>query len=514
MKDAIARYEQMLQAKWAVPPYAQLAAARAYLYERQPEKARDIYAAALPHEPGNVQSRVRYVYALLESEEYGVAYQQIDQLSASTNEWINPEYVQIRNPNPDYTLVQLTGATIRTYTDRPEDGQVRLESLAQRAPYNSEIRATLASTYDLRGWHHRAEDDLAWLRAVDPADVWIKVGLFESRMALGDYRGAEPEFEGALQSVPEERAVQKAQREWQTHNLSELTVDARVGKSTAGDNVSPFGDRERTFDAHLYSAPLAYDWRFFVHGQSASATYSGVNVARPAAGGGAEYRVRDLTLTGEVLNIGKTGSGGLVSGDYHVGEHLSIDAGAEKNSLSAPLRAYETGVTADNISGGVTYRWNESRSVNLSADRMNLSDHNLRLAAGVSWTERLVTGPVYKLDVTPEYYASKNSLQSPLIRYFNPIRDHFAGLTLRNEFTQINRYERSLRHEFKLVMGSYTQEPFARRKVLNAVEGKYEAIYSLDDRLKLRLGAGRSIHPYDGVTVAENFATASADWMF
>jgi biofilm PGA synthesis protein PgaA len=512
MTEAISLYEKILDKKWAIPPYVHLYAAAGYLHERQPEKARDIYAATLPQYPKSQDGKIGYVYSLLECEQYDEAYSQADKMSAETTEWLNPQAPEIRQPNPAYIRAQILSALIRSYTDRFAEGQARLELLAQRAPHNTEIRQALAMTYGMRGWHHRAEEDVDWLSAADPSNVNIKLRLFENRKAMGDYRSAEQSLMAAVRSMPEEQAVQKAQHEWGTHNLHELRVDARYGQSAGGvASAAPNGTRESVIDARLYSAPYDYDWRYFAHSQRASAAFPGINVSKTTAGGGAEYRVRDLTLTAEVLNIGHLGTGLTVGGDYRMGDHWSINGLAESNSSSVPVRAYVDHVAARNYQLGAAYRWHESRTLNMVASQMGFSDGNQRRAMDVSWTERLLAGPAYKLDTSLEYYASRNSSQSTLINYFNPAADGFVGVSLRGEWVQFHQYEKSFKHVLNIGAGNYSQRNFASGEVSTL---HYEQILQTGDHLELRYGLGRTAHPYDGQRVTANFVNLSANWMF
>lgn len=512
MAEATSLYEKLLEKKWTIPSYVHLYAAAAYLQQRQPEKARDIYAAVLPQSPNNQDGQIGYIYALLECEQYEEAYRQVDKMSAETAEWLNPQSPGIRQPNSAYTRAQILSALIRSYTDRFAEGQARLELLAQRAPHNTEIRQTLAMTYGMRGWHHRAEEEVEWLSAADPASVNLRLRLFENRQALGDYRGAEQSLKAAVRLMPEEQAVQKAQHEWEGHNLHELRVEARYGRSTGGVTGAALnGSRESVVDARLYSTPHDYDWRYFAHSQWVSAAFPGVAVSKSTVGGGVEYRVRDFTLTGEALNVGHLGAGLTMGGEYRMGDHWSINGMAESNSASAPVRAYADHVKANNFQLGATYRWHESRSLNVVAGQMGFSDGNQRRTVDAAWMERLLTGPVYKLDATLEYYASRNSAQSKLINYFNPASDAFAGLSFRGEWVQFHRYEESLKHVVRIGAGNYSQQSFASSAVTTL---QYEQILQTSDRLELHYGLGRTAHPYDGQRVTTNFVNFSANWMF
>lgn len=509
MPEAIALYEFMIEKQWDIQPYVQIAAATAYLDEQQPEKARALYESALLKDPENFEGRIGNIYALLESEQYNEADKQIDQLAADTNEWIYPQFPAIREPNPAYLQAQLTSALIRSYTNRLSEAENRLQLLALRAPNNTEIRQGLASTYNSRGWPRRAESDLQWLNAAQPVNVWTKLGLFENRMAVGDFRNAEPQLNDAAHLAPEENSVRKALRKWETHNLPELTVESEIGKSN--DSNSPNGSHDVQIDAHLYSRPLNYGWRAFVHTQLAQSTFSDLTANRNTVGGGVEYRTRDLNAKSEILNIANSGIGYALGGDYHIDDHWIINGLAENKSLSAPVRAYADGVTARNFQVGGEYRWHESRNVSLNINQMNFSDGNQRNAVDVFWTEGLLASATYILDSTVEYYASRNSSQSTQINYFNPISDRQVGITLRNEWMQFRRYEKSLKHVLSIGAGNYAQKNFATGSVVII---QYELQYSPSDRLQLHFGIGRTLHPYDGARDSSDAFTFGADWRF
>lgn len=510
MPEALALYEKMVDKQWPVQPYVKMAAATAYLEERQPEKARDLFAAALLADPNNVAGRTGYIYALLESGQYKDADRQADQLAADTNEWLNPKFPAIREPNPAYSRAQLTSALIRSYTNRLAEAESSLQLLASRAPNNAEIRHALAATHNSRGWPRRAEKDLKWLHAAQPPNVWTKIGLFENRMAAGDFRGAELQLNDAILLEPEEKFVQKVQRGWGTHNLRELAVETTFGRSTDG-GVTPNGSREFLVDARVYSSPIGYNWRTFLHAQFARTEFPALPASRNAAGGGVEYRSRNFSATGEARNVGNSGAGFALGAGYRPDDHWHFDGSAESKSLSAPVRAYADRISASNYQLGGGYRWHESRDVGLTVGQMNFSDGNRRNSAGASWMEGLLRGATYTLDTTVEYYASRNSSHSTLINYFNPASDRHVGISLKNEWLQFHRYEKSLKHILIVGAGNYAQQGYASGGVTNI---KYEQLYSFSDRLKLRYGIGRTVHPYDGIRVSVDAVTFGAGWRF
>ena len=511
-KEAIALYEKMQEKKWSIPAYVRMYAAASYLNDQQPEQARNLFATTLPQDPGNQNGRIGNIYSLLESGDIDAAYLEADRLAAETNEWLNPDYPGLRQPNPAYIRAQVTSAMVRSYTDRLQEGQDRLELLARRAPHNADIRRSLSATYGLRGWHHKAEDDLAWLSEADPADTDTRLRLFENRKNLGDFRGAEQALKSASQNMPEEPSVKKSERNWATHNLHELVVDFKYGRGSEGNSgTAPGGNHESAIDTRLYSAPYNYDWRYFAHSQIASTTFPGLTVTRRAIGAGAEYRIRDFSMSGELINIGRNGTGINLDGDYRIDDQWSVNGKLESKSLSTPIRAYPDNITANNLQLGTTYRWHESRSLSVYSSRMKFSDGNRRTALDASWVERIISGPVYKLDTNLEYYASRNSASSASVNYYNPARDHYLGLAFRNEWLQFRKAEKSLRHSLVIGLGNYSQQYFASGKVISL---QYEQTYRPDDRLEFRYGAGHTKHPYDGAPYSENFLNLTMNWMF
>jgi len=509
-KEAIALFEKMLEKKWPIHAYVQSAAADAYQDQHQPETALALFDASLKQEPNNFWGKIGRIYALLDSEHYQQAYESADQLAAETPEWTNAEYPDIREPNSAYIHAQLLSARIRAYTNQQSVAETKLQSLAIRAPANTEIRHALAATYSSRGWPRRAEDDLEWLYAAEPTNLWTKLGLYENRVAVGDYKAAEVMLDEVTTLAPDEKAVQRARRDWQTHNLRELVVDSRFGQSSDLVGASP-NSHESVIDAHLYASPIESDWRPFLHTQITRGSLPGLSVSKIALGAGTEYQLRDLNLRGELLKVGDSGLGYALKGGYRIGDHWHINAGLDQKSLATPIKAYADGVTASNLQLGGGYRWHESRDIYASLNQMTLSDGNTRNATDIFWTERWFAKPTYTLSSVVEYYTSQNSSQSPLISYFNPISDRYIGATLRNEWMQFHHYQSSLTHTLSIGLGNYSQQNFSTGQVKSI---SYELSYTHHDRLNFRAGVSRSEHPYDGVVDVANNFTLGMRWRF
>jgi biofilm PGA synthesis protein PgaA len=175
------------------------------------------------------------------------------------------------------------------------------------------------------------------------------------------------------------------------------------------------------------------------------------------------------------------------------------------------MRAYYDNVTANSYQIGTVLSWNESRSLNLSTNQMGFSDGNQRNVIDASWLEGWISGPVYKLHSILEYYSSRNSSQSLLINYFNPINDRYVGLTLQNEWLQFQRFDQSLKHIVRVGAGNYIQDTFGSGPVINI---QYEQSYKRNDRIEFHYGLGHTEHPYDGANVVANYITFGSNWIF
>ena len=173
------------------------------------------------------------------------------------------------------------------------------------------------------------------------------------------------------------------------------------------------------------------------------------------------------------------------------------------------MQAHLAGINARHGLGEIVWRAHESRSAAVSLDRFAFSDGNRRDVAQARWTERVIAGPVYKLEITAGLYASKNSLTGA--PYFNPVSDVSPTLEFANEWLQWRRYTRAFRHRVVVMVGDYRQQGFGTQPVAGA---RYEQEWTADDRLTLRYGVGRSRHPYDGVQTVRNYAYFSLNWRF
>jgi biofilm PGA synthesis protein PgaA len=506
MRDAVALYEAMAKRPEPMPAYTQSAAASAYLYLQQPERSRDLYRQALAADPANVDNQLGLFYALAESEDHAGALAQIEKIAAATPTTINAYSPATIQPNPATIRVQTARAMAPLLANRPGEAWERMAKLHAQAPQNMEAATAYGSTMRARGWPRLAEQQLRWSLAIDPYDSGALGERAGALLEMRDYRNAEAALASARAAGAEDGRVIRAGRLWDVHNLRELNVEAGFGRSAGG----PTGNRDFSIDAHLYSQPLSYNYRAFLHLYSGQGTFDTGTGRLERGGVGLEYRSTNYVASAELtqdLNRSKTGVAASLA--WMPNDFWTLRGLVDTNTTDTPMQARLAGVDAKRYGAEAVWRAHESRSAALGVDRIDFSDGNKRDIVQARWTERVIAGPVYKLEITPSIYTSRNS--SSTAAYFNPSRDLAPSVEFVNEWLQWRRYTNAFRHRLALSVGNYQQQNFASGYTAGA---RYEQEWTADDRLILRYGIGRSLHPYDGVRVARNYAYVSLNWRF
>jgi biofilm PGA synthesis protein PgaA len=393
------------------------------------------------------------------------------------------------------------------FANRAGEAEERMQALSDAAPYNTEIRTDFASTMRARGWPRLAEQELRWTLAVDPDNGGALGERAGALLEMRDYRAAESALALAQAVDAEEGRVVRATRLSEVHDMRELIVDGTYGRSSGG---GPAGTQDYAVDTLLYSSPFDYNYRAFAHDYSAEADFDNGTGHRNRIGAGLEYRSTLITASGELshgFNDVVTGAAAALA--YTPNDYWTLRGALDTSSNDTPLQASLAGIDARSASAETVWRASESRSAALSFERMDFSDGNQRNIAQARWTERVIAGPIYQLEVTGGLYTSHNSLDNA--PYFNPSRDFSPTLEFANEWLQWRRYTRAFRHRLVVDVGNYHQQGFDTGPVYGA---RYEQEWEADDRLTLRYGVGRNLHPYDGLQTATNYGYINLNWKF
>src|SRR5690606_31803780 len=130
--------------------------AAAYLYERQPEKAGDIYSD-LEQGTGsfdnaltsfNIEEGLYYSYA--ESEQFGDAQDVLEKAYPRYKPWLYYKGQEARVPNALYLQNRQLDAAARLAADDTSAAHRLFAEMVSEAPNHTALRADLATTYRAR----------------------------------------------------------------------------------------------------------------------------------------------------------------------------------------------------------------------------------------------------------------------------------------------------------------------------------------------------------------------------
>ena len=499
MQELVERYEALRAEGVVLPNYILSNVASAYLYLRQPEQARALYAQSLKihSEAGNNaawhQDELGLYYSLLEAEDWDGARAVALAAQARQPIWRWESDSPERKPNAMRLSTDSLVAQHAAFANDTPEAQQLFDAMVSAAPHNTELRTSRAGVLAVRSLPRAAEQELKLAETLAPRARSVELGQGSTALALQEWRQAELLSQDLLARYPEHRGVQRLGREWQVHNMAELKVDGYRGLR-AGSVVS--GESERGLDAVLYSPPLAYDWRIFGGAGQASTRFDEGQARYRWQRAGAQWRVRDLQLEGE-LSSNRYGLGARTGASltlaYDIDDHWQVGAGLASHSRAAPLRALLHGIHVNRADLSLRWRADERREWSLGLSPSRFSDGNQRTEAVLQGSERLYAAPRWWLDGLLELAASRNSQEGG--PYFNPGSDASALASLRATHILYRHYQTVWQQQLTLGLGSYQQQGFGSGAI---TAWSYGQRLRHNDVLELGASLAALSRPYDG----------------
>ncbi len=508
MRDAVALFELLFQSDHTIPAYGKRAAANAYLYLEQPRQALALYEAADALDPKDVIGLFGQFHALVENERHLDAIAFMDRMSEALPRRIGAWSDPTTRDNPDYVSAQVARVNARTYADDLENAERMIRELRRAAPASHEVRLANAALDMARGRPRLADAELQSVIQHEEDNAGAHAERVTALLEVHEFRAAERGVAEARLRRPEDKRTQRALRHLDIHNSPELVVEASRGLSRGN---APGGTQDLSIDSFLYSSPIDYRWRAFGHLHLAEAKYEAGDVAWHRRGVGAEYRVRDWRLTGEVTgNLSGGGEvGGTIAARWWANDYWNVAGSIESQSNAVPLQARQANVSGNRAAVELVYRAHESRSFDITFGAMEFSDSNRRQTLSGSWNERWVSGPRLKLNTTLSAYTSRNSLDGTA--YFNPGDDASLSGATTLEWVTWREYTRSLTQRFTALAGTYSQRGLSAGPIWS---GEYEHVLKWNERFEARYGLSRTVHPYDGRQTGRNALHFGLNWRF
>lgn len=498
MREVVEEYTA-LAAEGPVPAYALTDVASAYLYLREPERAREIYAQSLQasasggDEDARLEDELGLYYALTESEVFGEASRVSRAAYERQPVWHYPQGVQTRTPSDRRLTVERLAALERLYANDTRAAQAAFDGLVAKAPNNTGLLTAQAQVLRARELPRASELVLKLAETLEPRDRSVETGQGFTALELQEWRQAQLLRDDMVQRFPEDLSALRLDREWKVHNKAELQVNGYHGLKS---NNPVTGSRDRGLEAVLYSSPIAYHWRAFAGGGQAASRFEDGAVHVSWLRGGAQWRGRDLTVEAEVsanrYGFGTKPGAGLTV-DVDINDHWQVGGGLAYRSREAPLQALQNNIHTNRLDTYVRWRADEQREWRLGLSPSRFSDGNQRQELSLQGRERLYTQPRYWLDGLVDVSASRNSREGA--PYFNPEADTSVLPALRLTHILHRRYETVWEHHLTVGAGRYAQRGFGGGAVLM---WEYGHRFRTNDVFEVGASIGSLTRPYDG----------------
>lgn len=498
MREVVEEYTALV-AEGPVPAYALSDVASAYLYLREPERARELYAQSLQSnvesgdEDARAEDEVGLYYALMESEVFGDASRVSRGALERQPVWYYAEGVQTRTPSDRRLTVERLAALERLYANDTRAAQAAFDGMVAKAPNNTGLLTAQAQVLRARELPRASERVLKLAETLEPRDRSVELGQGFTSLDLQEWRQAHLLRDDMVRRFPEDLTTLRLDREWQVHNKAELQINGFRGLKS---NNPITGSRDHGLEAVLYSQPIAYHWRAFAGAGQASSRFEDGSVRFSWLRGGAQWRGRDLTVQGEVsasrYGFGTQPGAGLTV-DYDLNDHWQIGGGLAYRSREAPLQALQNDIHANRLDTYVRWRGDEQREWRLGLSPSRFSDGNHRLELLLQGRERLYTQPRYWIDALVDVSASRNSREDA--PYFNPRSDIGLLPALRATHILHRRYETVWEHHLTVGAGHYAQRGFGGGAMFM---WEYGHRFRTNDVFEIGASIGGLARPYDG----------------
>lgn len=496
--------------------------AQSALHLEKPDVAISVLQPLMSKKTKDANARTMLFYAQLEAEQFGEARKTIDALVADEKPWLYGKSSRVTNANWNRENADYNSIMLDAWGNRLEQAQHSIEQYQARAPFNADLRSAVGQVYQLRGWPRRAEDWQHEALHVTPELYNGWAGVVGSRMDLYDFPAVEKITQKLVQEHPELKSSETLQEDWNVHNMQELSMNFSVGHSQiiddaeAGSNSSGAnGSRDLDVDAWWYSKPIDYQYRAFFHTSSQTGTFEEGDGQIDRYGVGLEQRdqMGDVAYRNTVeLNRSYASDadvGLALTTEWQLDDYWSIDGAVETFSAQLPVRAYNAGVTAHSVNGGVRYRVNEGEYYRAGLAYVDFSDGNQRWMLNAQGYQVVWSNPHHQLAILESIYSSMNTEENTL--YFNPESDLDAGVAVEYQGILQRHYDFEFRHTLLMGVGAYTQNGFGTDPTAQML---YRHNWKRDKTLEWHYGIGFNYHPYDGNQEFRSSAFGGFVWRF
>lgn len=499
MRELVQEYESLLGEGTDIPVYALPQVASAYLYVRQPEQSAQIYeqliaSGYLRENPvKRLQQDQGLLYAYADQGNTALAQHMAPVLASQYQPWLYMKGEKRQIPNASYLDAQHLVTMMDLYANATVQAQQRLQRMVELAPNNNNLRTDLAQLYRARGWPRLAEQELQIAQTYTPRALNVEIGQGFTALELQEWQQARALSADTLARFPEDLRSQRLARLWDVHNMAKFQL---TGYKSLSDNNPASGGRDVGIEATVYSQPLADNWRVFAGAGHRSARFVEGKGRHNFARLGLEWRSRDWTMAGEVVDHhfghgNRTGMGLRI--DYSINDIWSVQAGGQWRSRDTNVRALHHNITSNELSVGVRWRPSERSAWQLTATPSDFSDGNRRWDVLLAGQQRLWTRPTWFVDGGLEVFATRNRRSD--VPYYSPRREYSVLPSLSLHHTLKRRYETAWTQHLGIGAGVLHQHGFGSGAITSVSYGQR---FQTNDVLELGATLSHLSRPYDG----------------
>lgn len=507
MKETVKLYETLLESGLEIPDYGKIQAADAYLYLSRPQKAREIYQDLFKRNPGHFNTGLSLFYGYLETEQYKKAGDHIKKIAREQPEWFHIKGSRVYSDNPRKLSADTTAIMFEGYARRLRKAQAQMETKLAMAPYNRDLRANLAKLYLWRGWIRKAIRQFNLTLAQEPDHMDARIWRTHASLDYHKYDEAIEPVHKLWTLFPENKAVQKLKRDWDTHHMWYFHSEMMAGK---GENLV-MGSREFSMDSYLYSPPLHHWFKGFLHYHNQSAKFFGETARQQRWGVGIDFNRGDFGGQVELLMrlSGDPDYGCRLSGRWNIDDHWEFSADYTHNGFDIPLKGRVVDLKGNSAAANLVWQLSELTYFKSSFSIYNFNDGNRRRGLFLAGHQVLYMGPKFMLAADAEFYTSANSMTDRY--YFNPESDVSYMISLDAWQTLYRFYDFKFVHRLIVGYGNYRQKNYDPGW-LGMI--RYEHQWDFNDRQALLYGIRFSRRLYDGnpETAATYYVTIN--WRF
>ncbi len=435
----IREYQTLLAAKQTVPDWAIGWVISAYLEQENVTAAQALLAEHPGYIPDPDDDQNALFFGMLDTGQYEAARHYVARVMQNTP-WARYDYGNpIAQPNDRWLTGQSLYVQYLMQTNALPQAQALSRQLSDSAPGNQGLQIDYANVLQARGQPRAAERKLKMAEALEPSNIELESQQAYVAMDLHEWHQLDVLTDDIIARRPKDRSAQKLARLRDIQHYSELRVNA--GKGLYSDNPIS-GSHDLSWDATLYSPPLADSWRAFAGTRFAQGHFDEGNGSARHLFGGLEWRPRDFWGEAELSSNhyhGTNKPGARIAVEYRPVDSWQFGGELERISRNTPLRALRNGISANRAEASVRWYQNERRDYRLSAAASDFSDGNRRQEYSVTGQERLWQRPSMTLALSPEIAASANSRADT--QYYNPARDLSASASLTVDHQMYRHYD-------------------------------------------------------------------------